>query len=78
MLSFYLQRMRRVPRAAELMKKPIQVPVVEITADLRSGVSDAELMKKYGLSEKGLKKVFEGLLTAASRGWSHIRVESDG
>ena len=47
------------------MKKTIQVSVAEITADLRHGLSDAELMKKYGLSEKGLKRVFDSLLRAA-------------
>jgi uncharacterized protein (DUF433 family) len=60
------------------MKKIIQVPVHEITADLRDGISDAELMKKYGLSEKGLKRIFDSLLRAACNGSRHIEVESDG
>jgi len=60
------------------MKKTIRVPVEKITADLRDGISDAELMKKYGLSEKGLKKVFDRLLRAACNGSRHIEVESDG
>jgi uncharacterized protein (DUF433 family) len=50
------------------MKKTIQVPVSEITADLQGGIPDAELMKKYGLSEKGLKRIFDSLLRAACKG----------
>lgn len=33
-------------------------PVAEITAHLKNGTSDKELMKKYGMSEKGLKRLF--------------------
>jgi uncharacterized protein (DUF433 family) len=60
------------------MKKTIQIPVSEITADLKNGISDAELMEKYGLSEKGLRKVFDRLLNAACNGSRHVEVESDG
>ncbi len=60
------------------MKKTIQVPVPEITVDLRNGIPEAELMKKYGLSEKGLKKVFHRLLRAGCNGSRRIEVESDG
>jgi uncharacterized protein (DUF433 family) len=60
------------------MKKTIQVPVTEITADLMNGIPDEELMNKYGLSEKGLKKVFDRLLKAACNGSRHIEVESEG
>jgi uncharacterized protein (DUF433 family) len=59
------------------MKKTIQVPVSEITADLQRGIPDAELMKKYGLSEKGLKKLFDCLLKAVSNGRQQIEVESE-
>lgn len=57
------------------MKKTVQVLAEEITEDLKSGIPDAELMKKYGLSEKGLKKVFDRLLRAACNGSCHIEVE---
>ena len=50
----------------------------EITSDIRNGIPDEELMKKYGLSEKGLKRVFESLLKATCNGSRHIEVESDG
>ena len=59
------------------MKKTIQVSVAEITADLQKGIPDEQLMKKYGLSEKSLKKVFDRLLRAACNGSRHIEVESD-
>ena len=65
-------------RGLSLMKKTIQIPVAEITGDLRCGIPDAELMKKYGLSEKGLKSLFDKLLRAVSNGSRHIEVESDG
>ncbi|MBI5251283.1 MAG: hypothetical protein HY912_17480 [Desulfomonile tiedjei] len=55
------------------MKRSISVS--EITADLKSGIPDAELMKKYGLSEDGLKKVFDRLLRAACNRSRHIEVE---
>lgn len=60
------------------MKKTIQVPVTEITADLQKGIPDEELMEKYRLSEKGLKRLFDKLLKAACNGSRHIAVESDG
>ena len=57
------------------MKKTISV--ADITADLQKGIPDEELMKKYGLSEKGLKRLFDQLLRAVSTGANHIQVESD-
>jgi hypothetical protein len=36
----------------------------EAVNDIKSGMSDADLMKKYGLSEKGLKLLFEKLVEA--------------
>jgi DNA-binding Xre family transcriptional regulator len=57
------------------MKRSISVG--EITADIENGISDTELMRKYGLSEKGLNMLFDGLLKAVSRGSSHISVDSD-
>ena len=60
------------------MKKSIRVPVPEIAADIKNGLPDAQLMKKYGLSNKGLKKVFDKLLRAMANGWHHIEVESEG
>lgn len=57
------------------MKKTIQVPVTEITADLKNGTPDKELMKKYGLSANGLKRVFDKLLRAMSNGSRQIQVE---
>lgn len=52
------------------------IPVEEITADLQKGISDAELMKKYGLSKNGLKRLFDRLLKATCNGSRHIEVES--
>jgi uncharacterized protein (DUF433 family) len=57
------------------MKKTIQVPVAEIAEDLKNGIPDAEFMKKYGLSEDGLKRLFERLLRAACNGSRHVEVE---
>lgn len=50
------------------MKKTEQVVVAEITEDLKSGIFDAELMKKYGLTEEGLKTLLDRLLKAVSSG----------
>jgi hypothetical protein len=36
----------------------------EIVADVRSGLTNAQLMEKYQLSEKGLQGIFEKLLNA--------------
>ena len=57
------------------MNKTIQIPVAEITEGLKNGFSDAELMKKHGLSEKGLKTLFDRLLKAVSNGSRQIEVE---
>lgn len=36
----------------------------EVLADIRAGASDEFLMKKYGISEKGLQSLFQKLITA--------------
>ncbi len=36
----------------------------EVVADIKSGMTDAELGKKYGLSSKGLESLFRKLVTA--------------
>ena len=36
----------------------------DVVADIRAGATDVFLMKKYGLSEKGLKSLFQKLITA--------------
>ncbi|MGO9118664.1 MAG: hypothetical protein ACLQPD_13795 [Desulfomonilaceae bacterium] len=59
------------------MKKTTHVSVAEITADLKKGIPDLELMKKYGLSERSLTKVFDRLLKAACDGTRHLEVESE-
>ncbi len=38
----------------------------DVVADIRNGVSDAELMGKYGLSETGLRNLFKKLLDKKS------------
>ncbi len=53
------------------------MPVAEITAHLKNGTSDKELMKKYGMSEKGLKRLFNNFLKASSHGSRQIQVESE-
>ena len=62
----------------ELIQKTIQVPVTEIISDIKKRIPDKELMKKYGLSESGLKTFFDKLLRAMSNGSHQIQVESDG
>jgi len=57
------------------MKKTI--PIEGIRADLKNDTSDEELIKKYGLSEKGLRRLLEEFLKAVSRGSRQIEVESD-
>ncbi len=59
------------------MKQTIRVPVAEIMSDIDQGLSDAELMEKYGLSENGLQRLFERLLRAMATGANQIRIESD-
>lgn len=36
----------------------------EVAADIRAGATDESLMKKYGVSEKGLQNLFQKLVTA--------------
>jgi hypothetical protein len=57
------------------MKKTISVE--EIMVDLQNGVTDAELMKRCGLSVKGLKRLFDRLLKATCNGSRHIEMESE-
>lgn len=66
---------RDVPEESSSVKKTISVE--EITADLQRGVPDAELMKKYGLSEDGLRRLFHKLLKAMCSGSRHIEMESE-
>jgi len=46
--------------------------------ELSNGISDAELVKKYELSDAGLKEAFGRLLRAMSEGSRHIEIECDG
>jgi len=55
------------------MKRSILVR--EIVSDLRRGVPDDELMKRYGLSEDGLERLFDKLLKALPDGSRDIRME---
>jgi hypothetical protein len=57
------------------MKKIILVE--EFRANLENGISDKALMRKYGLSEKGLKKLIDRLFGAISSGSRHIEAESE-
>jgi hypothetical protein len=41
-----------------------RISAKEFLADLRSGLDDAALMRKYGLSEVGLGRVFDKLINA--------------
>ena len=59
------------------MKQTFQIQVEEIRADLRRGIPDVELMKRYRVSEDGLKRLFDSLLEATCNGSRHVRVESD-
>jgi len=42
----------------------VRIKAQEFVADLRSGLDDAALMRKYGLSEVGLGRVFDKLIDA--------------
>lgn len=55
------------------MRKTISVK--EIMEELKTGIPDEELIKKYGLTEQGLKMAFERLLRAMATGASHIEIE---
>lgn len=43
-----------------------RIPARQAVADIRSGMSDADLMAKYGLSATGLQALFRKLLTAGA------------
>jgi hypothetical protein len=43
---------------------------------METGISDKELMRKYGLSENGLRKVIDRMLMAISSESRHIELES--
>jgi hypothetical protein len=43
---------------------PRQISAKEVVADIRAGATDEFLMKKYGMSEKGLQSLFQKLITA--------------
>jgi len=73
--SFSTTTPRDVPTESGSMKKTISVE--EITADLQREIPDAELMKKYGLSEVGLKRLFNRLLKARCNGSRHLEMESE-
>ena len=61
----------------ELSSVKNTIPLKEITSNIRDGIPDEELMKKYGLSEKGLKRVFESLLKAACDGSRREDIECE-
>ncbi len=46
------------------MSQKRKIKASEIVRDIRAGLTDFELMKKYQLSSKGLKSVMEKLLQA--------------
>jgi len=47
-----------------MLKAKVNVQAYEVVADLRAGISDTALMKKYGLSAKGLLSLYEKLINA--------------
>ena len=46
------------------MKIKKQIRITEIVSDIRSGVSDSQLIEKYRISAKGLQSVFRKLVAA--------------
>lgn len=46
------------------MRQPVQISAKSIVSDIRSDLSASDLMKKYGLSTKGLLKIFSKLISA--------------
>jgi len=54
----------RVDRVGGIHVAPRQISAKEVVADIRAGATDEFLMKKYGISEKGLQGLFQKLITA--------------
>ena len=53
------------------------VPVKGILSDLRQGLSDEELMRKYRLSGDSLKTLLADLLRALANGSPDVEVEPE-
>jgi uncharacterized protein (DUF433 family) len=47
-------------------KPKIQIPTGQVVRDIRGGADDSELMNTYGLSARGLERLFEKLILAGS------------
>jgi outer membrane protein assembly factor BamB len=45
-----------------MQKEKVKVQAHEVVADLRAGISDTELMKKYALSARGLLSLYDKLI----------------
>jgi hypothetical protein len=50
-----------------------EVPIDELTDNVRSGMTDALLMEKYDLSSRALKDLFERLLDSRRIEYRHVR-----
>lgn len=48
------------------MSEKRKIKAKEIVVDIKSGMSDEDLMEKYNVSEKGLKSIFQKLIDAGS------------
>jgi uncharacterized protein (DUF433 family) len=51
----------------------VKVEAKEVLTDIRSGMTDAELMEKYGLSARGLKSLFNKLVLSGFMHWLDAR-----
>lgn len=51
-------------RHGGVMDPPVRISAKSIIADIRSNTSASDLMKKYGLSSRGLTKIFNKLISA--------------
>ncbi len=58
------------------MPQKQQVNINEVVNDIRSGMADHELMAKYGLSAKGLRRAFEKLVELRAIGQGELDARS--
>ena len=59
-------------------KKKIRIRIEEIVQDVRSGMSEYDLMDKYGLSSRGLQSAFRKLIAAKALRFEEMCGTSSG
>ncbi|MEW6139157.1 MAG: PilZ domain-containing protein [Thermodesulfobacteriota bacterium] len=63
---------RREQKSPQSEKQKIKIRVNEILSDIRAGMSEFDLMSKYGLSSRGLQSAFRKLISAKAIGYHEI------